>query len=300
LSGGLTTDVLVLGDLCLDTVADVRLPFRFGGTALLEEPSAWVPLSERSGGSAFHFAVWARRHGLTAVVLGCVGQDLAGDLVLRELVDQEIVAKVARSELAPTARVVIAHDAVGVRLMMASAASANDDLSAGHVHDALRKLDRCKLLWLSGLCLRRASARRIEAASTATRLARAAGARVFLDLVPHDFVRYYESLKDVEALVGPIHGVASELSSLSPLLRWGDRGRGAIGPDLDVAVDRLLEHTEVAIVRAREGDVYRQVARSRDGFDEEWTRSVPTAHDVLGFGDDLVCKALSRFLRTAA
>jgi hypothetical protein len=70
--------------------------------------------------------------------------------------------------------------------------------------------------------------------------------------------------------------------------------------DLEHAVDQLLERTNLAIVRVREGNTYRQLARSRDGLDEDWIREVPSEGDIPGFGDAMTCEALSRFLARPA
>jgi sugar/nucleoside kinase (ribokinase family) len=90
--------ILVLGDLNLDVL--VHLPEKFPSdgemqTVVLTEP----------GGSAGNFARTAALEGAAVIFIGCVGDDLAGDLLVRSLQKQGIDTQVQRVNI-PTGTVV--------------------------------------------------------------------------------------------------------------------------------------------------------------------------------------------------
>jgi sugar/nucleoside kinase (ribokinase family) len=291
---------VVLGDLCIDIVAQEPLPFSLHGD-LDEEPAVWLPLAELPGGSAYHFARWAQRYGLKPLVVGCVGGDLAGESMAEALDKEGIAARLQRSSAA-TARVFIAYDPKGYRILFASSASANNDLTPEFVQRSWSVFDHYDMLWLSGLCLRHRDAIRMSAVVEAVKFARRDGALVILDVVPHDFRKHFGSVGEVESTVGEIDGVVSDLASARRLLRLGSPGEQLGRIELQETIDQILRFTDLAVLRHldRDGQQYLQIARSSDGFHAEWTHPLSEVHELRGYGDALACEALTAFLRVRA
>ena len=74
-------DIITIGDMCVDLLVDIGdVPIRFG------QAEQWIPgYTLEMGGSADIFACQAARLDLRVGILGCVGDDVYGQLVLRRL-----------------------------------------------------------------------------------------------------------------------------------------------------------------------------------------------------------------------
>jgi sugar/nucleoside kinase (ribokinase family) len=95
--------LVAVGDVMVDVETD-RLP------AHGERAHAHVTL--RAGGSAVNAALVARELGADAQVVGRIGADPAGDLVLAALAQREVDARLARDDELPTGTAVALGDAV--------------------------------------------------------------------------------------------------------------------------------------------------------------------------------------------
>lgn len=112
--------LVTVGDVMVDVVSD-QLPAageRAHGNVLL-----------RAGGSAVNAALVARELGADAQVVGRVGRDAAGDLVVSTLETRGVDVRLARDDELPTGTAVALRDAV-VAYRGANAGLAVDDLPA--------------------------------------------------------------------------------------------------------------------------------------------------------------------------
>ena len=116
-----------VGDVMVDVVSE-RLP------AAGERAHGNVRL--RAGGSAVNAALTAVELGADARVVGRIGRDAAGDLVMSTLQERGIVAHLARDEELPTGTAVALHDAV-VADRGANAHLSPDDIPSPLHGDAL-------------------------------------------------------------------------------------------------------------------------------------------------------------------
>jgi len=171
------TRIVVLGDLNLDVYATHPSGLPAGAEA--RSVVRTVP-----GGSAGTFARVAAAAGASVTFLGCVGNDLVGDLLVRSLEDRGIVARVARDER-PTGTIVSLEHA-GERTMLCSR-GANDGLTADRVDEAT--LTRADHLHVSGYAF--LSDMQRTAASRAIGLARERGLPVSVDPPPANLIRAF-------------------------------------------------------------------------------------------------------------
>jgi len=291
-----TSSVLVLGDLCLDTVVTGRLPRTWHGLMPREEPVFHVPIEERVGGSAFNFARHAAAVGMPPLIAGCVGSDPAGHAVILALEEAGFPHWIERISAAPTARSLVAFDASGTRLLMTTERSANDLLSADFVRSSVLPQARPCLVWLSGHCLRDRTAPRWTAVAEIIGQAREQGARVILDIVPHDFYRLFPGFDDLRSAIGPVDGVVAELDSLRRWLCVGGPG-GPPGPEaLTATASAALDLVPFVLTRYHDGTKYRQFAAARTGFRATQTRTIPDSGDLVGYGDFLASLAVRDYL----
>jgi hypothetical protein len=291
-----TSPVLVLGDLCMDTVVTSRLPRSWHELSASGEPVFRVPVDERAGGSAFQFGKYAAAAGLRPLIVGCVGSDLAGSTVVAALAQAGCRSQIQRTERAPTARSVVAFDAHGTRLLITTERSANDLLSVDFVQLHVPPTTGVSLVWLPGHCLRDQTASRWNAVGELLGYAREAGTRVVLDVVPHDFYRLFEGLNDLQSAIGPLDGIAADFDSLG---RWLGIGSIAGWPSpqaLAEAVSATLDLVPFTILRYHDGSTYRQLAGARNGFRATEARTVPDPSRLVGYGDYLASLAVRDYL----
>jgi sugar/nucleoside kinase (ribokinase family) len=94
---------VAVGDVLVDVIS---------GETPEPEQRRHAPVAIRAGGSAANAAVWAAESGAAAAVVGRVGADAPGDLVLRVLGDRGIDAYLARDAELPTGVAVALSTAV--------------------------------------------------------------------------------------------------------------------------------------------------------------------------------------------
>jgi sugar/nucleoside kinase (ribokinase family) len=122
-----TVRFVAVGDVLVDVIS-VESP--------QPEKRLHASVAIRAGGSAGNAAVWAVASGASAVVVGRVGADAAGDLVAQVLAKRGIEAKLARDPEIPTG-VAVALGSSVVASPGASARLAPDDIPARLDGDAL-------------------------------------------------------------------------------------------------------------------------------------------------------------------
>jgi sugar/nucleoside kinase (ribokinase family) len=283
--------ILVLGDLILDSVA--KLSFAPDGRALTgEDINVWMPdLTDCCGGSAFNFAAAAAKQGLDPVLVGCVGDDWAGEYLLQGIQRHGIEHVVNKTASRSTGRVLIAYFRDGSRVMLASRPSANDCLSDVSF-DVVSKESSVDAVWVSGLCIRDRATPRYQTTLDLISAARAAGAKIIIDIVPHDFHRYFGTYKELVRVLGPIDGLASAVSSARSLFGLPSTSEPS-DETLRETAKSCLEEVSFTILSYRSSNDYVQLAQNRGAW---WdiSRDELNGSAFRGYGDFKVCQALSR------
>jgi ribokinase len=155
-----------VGDLLLDVVVRLDRPLAPGDDRAAQTTAG-------AGGQAANVSAWAAALGAKARVVGRVGDDVAGELVLRQLRARGVEAV---GPVGGRTGVVVSIAAAGDRALASDRGSAAE-LAAQDLDEAWFD---CDVLHVSGYALLRDPI--AEAALAAARLARARGGRVALDV----------------------------------------------------------------------------------------------------------------------
>ena len=103
-------DLVCVGDVMLDVRADAG--------ALASGGDVHGRVLVQPGGTSANAAVWAASTGATSGVIGAIGDDVAGDLLLGALADQRVDTGAVVRRRAPTGTMLVLHEA-GERSMIA-------------------------------------------------------------------------------------------------------------------------------------------------------------------------------------
>jgi sugar/nucleoside kinase (ribokinase family) len=130
----MTPPIIVVGDAMLDVTCRVQSP-------IAVETDTRAVNSVHCGGAAANIAVGLAHLGAKVTFLGSVGNDPAGDLIIREFANHGVTAHVQRNSEKPTGSCVVLVDRSGERSML-SDSGANQDLRIdpdafigfGHIH----------------------------------------------------------------------------------------------------------------------------------------------------------------------
>lgn len=215
-----------------------------------------APVTIRAGGSAVNAAVWARRLGAVASVVGRVGTDAAGDLVARVLAERGIETHLARDPDLPTGAAVALGAATPAGVVAFPGASAR--LAAHDIPDAL---DGDALL-VSGFSLLQSS----SAPGARAALERFAGRWAAVDLAAPTLAEgAADQLDEITAAANVILATAEEARAATGFepeeaarmlakrfvvacVKLGDRGAVAVQGDYIVRAT-----TDVVVRRSRFG-----------------------------------------------
>ena len=255
--------VLVLGDLALDVTLAPARPLQRG----TDVPGV-VRLLQ--GGSAANTARWLARLGVRATLVCAVGRDGAGRALVAAIRADGVLVKAVRSPVARTARIGILVDpATGERSFVADRGAA-DLLAPGDLRPG----------WFQGVAVLHLPAYSVlgaplgEAGRAAVVLARAAGARVSLDLASAG-----------PLLAGGRSAAHALVREVAPDVLFTNRHEAAafLGePDLS----RLLGFAPVAIVKRGAAGATLLVRGAHDETLRMEVATHPTpARDTTGAGD---------------
>lgn len=201
-------DVIVVGSTNLDLVATVEHLPEPGETVLATE------YAEHAGGKGLNQAVAARRAGADTAFVTCLGQDPAGAMLHRLIVNESIAAHVTDHD-GPTGRALIAVDGEAENSIVV-VPGANAHLTMSAVESHRRILERARVV----LCQLEVPLESVEAALA---IAKAGGARTILNPAPaRELPNRLLGLCDV---IVPNQHEVSMLGGTSALL---DAGVGAI------------------------------------------------------------------------
>jgi hypothetical protein len=175
--------------------------------------------------------------------------------------------------------------------MLASRPSANDYLSDVPI-DVIRRSKAIDAVWVSGLCIRDRTTPRYRTTLDLIKSCRAAGAKIIVDVVPHDFHRHFGGYSELIEAIGPVDGIASALSSARRLF--------GLPLTSELSDESLIETAKVCldavpftILSYRSSNSYVQLALNRTGW-LEITRDEVSNSAFRGYGDFKVCQVLSK------
>lgn len=197
-------DVIVVGSTNLDLVATVEHLPEPGETVLA------IDYAEHAGGKGLNQAVAARRAGADTAFVTCLGQDPAGSMLHRLIVNESIAAHVTDHD-GPTGRALIAVDGEAENsIVVVPGANAHLTLSAVESHR--RILERARVV----LCQLEVPIAAVEAALAITK---AGGGRTILNPAPARDVP--ASLLGLCDVIVPNQHEVSMLGGTSALLEAG-------------------------------------------------------------------------------
>ena len=265
--------VVVLGDLIYDLLARIEGPVAFG-------TDTFAPIHAVGGGSGANAAAWLASLGIETHLVGRIGDDVLGEVLVDELQSVGVTAHLTRDPSIGTGKVFVLVDGAGERTMItdrgAGEALSPADLPAGlfdggHLH-------------LSGYAFSGGSRR--ETALEALRLAREAGMSVSVD--PSSVPLLGEI--GPERFLGWTRGAD---------LCFPNLGEGALlggGREPDRVAERMLDHYPAVVLKlGAAGALYA-------GADGERVRlPAEPAHvaDTTGAGDALCAGFLAAWLSGA-
>jgi len=294
-------DIVVMGDVNLDTVVTQFLPYEFG--TITSNRLTFAPIEETYGGSGLIFCLQALDFGFSTFLLSKIGHDLSGKTIQEELSRHPLIAFPQElGSASPTGHAIIIRDQAQVRLLVNNDDNANFQLSPADVTRFDQEIAACKVLHISGYCLNRKDTPRFQATLQAMQTARASRNKnkpvIILDVVPHriyeqfSFLEFYEITRSVDILV-------SEVATLRRFLGLGDRSETI---DTDLAhetVKAASQYYDNLILRFGPSGCDQQIAWQKQDQSLEFIDD--TGHALLnpgqqrGFGDALTLKALRDF-----
>ncbi|MCI2426192.1 carbohydrate kinase family protein [Candidatus Acetothermia bacterium] len=169
--------IIVLGDLNLDVL--VHLPGMLPADGEMRTIVLTAP-----GGSAGNFARAAAREGAAVVFIGCVGDDLVGDLLIRSLQEEGINTQVRRVDI-PTGTVVSLVNKEGKTMLCSR--GANEGLDPAWCEEDL--FGAADHLHISGYSF--LSPVQSKAAQRAIYLARCCGITISIDPPPANLIESF-------------------------------------------------------------------------------------------------------------
>jgi sugar/nucleoside kinase (ribokinase family) len=218
---------IVMGDVSMDMVVAVANQdhiLRLSGT---EDVTLIGKLQLLPGGTAFLFSEAAHTQGaFEPFILAALGDDTSSHLIIQSL--ESMGVSTSGLEIFPEAStdlICMAALDQGRRLMFHQANPTSNCLTARWVASRLQDLltEEIALVWISGYAVVAADSARTQAARHLASWARRQSIPVVLDLVPHDFIRYFGSLKEIELRVGEVNLIVAELKTLMQI-GFGEQG----------------------------------------------------------------------------
>jgi sugar/nucleoside kinase (ribokinase family) len=292
-------DMVVLGDINLDWVVPEQLAFPF---AELTENGriVWSPIAARPGGSGLNFAVFARAEGFQPLLLGKVGNDLAGRYLNDWLQQSGIQSAISVDGSLHTGVALIVRDSADIRFLVNNRDNANLTLSLTEVEAHTAAIRGSSVLYVSGYCVMDETATRTEAAQRAMNLASDPGSPhkpvVVFDVVPHriyhlySFARFQQITKCVDLLI-------SEVSTMRRFLGLGSASEKVDRAVAEETAEALVQYYQRFILRFGPGGCDSQILC--DAVHDRREYQAQTGHanaaDKRGFGDVLAIRDMRGF-----
>lgn len=289
-------DVVALGDVNMDYVVAHDLTFPF--SSLVQNGLIhWEEIVEIPGGSGLNFCFFAVEAGYSCLMLGKTGIDSAGVSVTQWLKKQRIEIPLNWSSNLPTGKALIMRDSADIRLLINNKNNANNELSTVDIDAAQKSISDCRVLYISGYCIKDSEAMRYQATLQAMATAKVAlnAPTIVFDVVPH---RIYEKIS-FEQFRGCTRDVDILISEVATMRRFLGLGNKLEKIDVAMAI------TTVEVLSAYYPRLILRFGQS--GCDDEILSDKQTcrilhretghndATDKRGFGDKLTLCALRDF-----
>jgi sugar/nucleoside kinase (ribokinase family) len=290
-------DIAVLGDITLDWYCRSPCASSFAQIAETNGAELWAQIDEIPGGSGLLFARFSRDAGYKTYLIGSIGDDPAGKFIHEWLRERELEAGVRISSTFNTAKVFITHDSQGSRLLVSNGINANGDFSASDVEQYFNVISNCRLLYVSGYCFRQPHSPRVYATRRAIDIARNTNSLVALDVVPHEFHKFYPGIDAFLALTEGVDIIISEVATIRRVLGLGYSNEDITRSIVEDTIMRLAEHYSHLILRFGPNSMNYQVVWLAKGSRLIWQETgFMNARDRRGFGDKLAVEAIHSFL----
>jgi sugar/nucleoside kinase (ribokinase family) len=294
---------MVVSDSCLTVIGDIHLELVANlDDVPFQNITSNIQLNRRIrslvGGTAVHVARYATSYFGTVRLIGALGQDDTGDLVVKMLGQDRIEICTTSIAESPTG-IVVNLSARGpsntgrVRLLVVQKGS-NSLLTAGHV-DALREvICNSSIVHVDGYSFLEQP--RSDAVQHAIGIARSSNVLVSCDLVPHDIHRYL-SIDELARWLNLADLVFVEARTVLALFGHGwTQNESTRENALDAWRLMQSRHARLsAFIQFGSENIHETLVcvagsspRSRhNGFEKE---------DTIGFGDRMVVQDLAKFL----
>lgn len=292
-------DFFVMGDINLDWYCSERLPITLSEINR-NGVNIYTEISEKPGGSALNFARFSQESGFQALLFGRAGDDAACDYIEKYLEVNSIDKKIIRDSSMKTGKVFIGRDQKGVRLLVNEARNANRQLSKDDVESHVELLLSARALYISGYCFMHSDAPRLDATNRAMEIAGDSDIKIILDVVPHEFYKYYKG--DFWQLTEKVYILISEVPTIRRYISkketgsWGDKNE-VVSHELAMETAMKLKEDFACqnfILRyGFSGCDHQIVCSSSNGIQTRVGEvNHNSANDTRGLGDKLAISAL--------
>ena len=291
------SQILVLGDLCLDVLIDCASPSPIADGVTKE--SALRSSSLLSvGGSAWILARAAIAAGIfRPVILSAIGSDMWARQLLTSIREAGLSeSSIQQIDGAPTDLVCMMTFEGRQRLMFMPTDPTGDCLEEGFVLSCLRNIDPgdTAWVWISGYALVERSSARRRSVRLLANWARENEVPVVLDLVPHEFAASVGTLEEVASFLGRPDVLVGAPSTFRDF-GYSFYGDGIDGANamMEVAA-RASRDWGIVVTQTHTGPSNFGQILARDGVVLSISELVIPANDLRGPGDQLALKALEQ------
>ena len=184
--------VTVIGDLLLELSTRIE-----GATfaALQRDALCYAPIRTSVGGTGANFALAAVDHFAAVNILGRVGEDAFGGVILKALVSSNVHTFVESCKGVSTGTTLYLRDSSsevqhGVRLLVIDR-GANRCIDQAYIENHVAIITQSDIFFLDGYSFMEEPRR--SASEHAMKIAKAAGVTVALDLVPHNAHQFFRA-----------------------------------------------------------------------------------------------------------
>lgn len=293
----------------LTVIGDVRLELRAHVpdrrfAELARDHFAYAPVQPVLSGTAINLARSASHFFQRVDLVAKIGDDAFTDGIRRQIHDLGLGGTLLVQPGMPNGFTLMLRDrpaapdaADGVRLLLASCPAPSLVLSPEDVELAAATLTRADVVFLDGYALLAPLSR--EALTIAARLARDAGAKVAIDLVPHDLDARM-GLEQALPVLAAADVIVTEVATAARLFGLPvPVGFGEVMA-LPSLLDQRLPKQPLWLLRWGAGGIGNSLIYQRDGVLLGYETGYASLREKAGFGDWLTAGELYWWLSTEA
>ncbi|WP_433126374.1 PfkB family carbohydrate kinase [Micromonospora sp. CA-240977] len=288
---------VVAGDVLFEVNGHLRATF----PSLLTDRLFYGDVAAVVGGSAANFALAATALFDEVVAVAAVGGDAVGEVIRAQLEHRGVRARLAVKPDLPSAVAIYVRDeaehrAKGARLLLVGEPAALGQWDTGDAETLRSELVDADVLVVDGYALR-AEPRR-AATLTLMAQARASGAEVVYDIVPHDVFRS-TGIAEVRRYGRSATIIVAEARTLNALAGedWTDADTGEQAAHRAATFGARTFPGRRLHVRFGLGNADRTLTLSPDGDVEIMATGYAESDEPRGFGDRLLASELATLLR---